>query len=977
MLKKSIAAPPAGAVSSDPEDACADDWDTVVAPPFRVLLDVPKAGTPVGPGVVSGPEVQFDGADLPVVPGYEIVAELGRGGMGVVYLARQCSLKRLVALKMIVAGAHADPMARTRFRTEAEAVARLTHPNVVQIHEVGEHDGRLFLALEYVAGGGLEKQVRAAPLHEREAARLAETVARAVHYTHQNGILHRDLKPSNILVTADGTPKITDFGLAKLIDVDTGATKTEALIGTPNYMSPEQAAGSAKEIGVPSDVYSLGAILYELLTRQPPFRGVSVLNTLEQVRTQEPMPPRRLCGSISRDLETICLKCLEKKPTNRYPSAEALADELRRFLAGEPIQARPIPAWQQAWRAARRRPGLMACVAGAVALLCLALTSWWYTSVAGHLAHHRAEAKQQKFLERRNDALFHGLLAPADGELFVGADATANLQAAESATLEALALAGIDLDAPTPVVAPFFPAAQERARAEDCYTLLLVLASVKGRQPLSDPQNKEPYQEALRLTDAAGKLGIQTRAYHARRADFLKKAGQPEEARKERDQADAIADQTPLDHFLTGEEQYRRGKFAAASASFDRVLVQQPGHFWAQFFHAVCQLKLQQWGTAKTGLNACLAQQPDFVWAYLFRSFAHEKLKEWDNAKADFTKAQQLNPKEDARYVLFLTRGIFYFNQRELDRAAADFCAAITLKPDQYNGYLNLAHVYLAQQKFEQAAAEVDTAMRLRPPVQVVFGYHLERGRNLLHDKRYEDALEACQAARDLRSDQPQPCAVAGRAMLELGRFAEAEHSFDQYLQKGGAALPDVFRGRGRARMKLRKYPEAADDYTRVLEQVPDADIYHHRGWAYFFADAWKLALRDFARAIELNPDLDGAYAGRGLAHVMLGQYRDAVADAEEALRLKPGTPEMMHNIACIYAQAVARAEADLAEKDRQARAEEYRRCALEAVRNTLQMVRPEERAAFWRDKILTDAALTPIRKDAGFQRLETSAGPR
>ena len=323
--------------------------------------------------------------DLPFVPGYEVVAELGRGGMGVVYLARHCALKRLVALKMILSGASADAMTRTRFRTEAEAVARLTHANIVQIHEIGEHEGRPFLALEYVAGGRLEKKVGAATLTERDAARLVETLARAVQHTHQQGILHRDLKPSNILLTADGTPKITDFGLAKLLDADAGLTKTEALIGTPNYMSPEQAAGDTKKIGVASDVYSLGAIFYELLTRQTPFRGTSLLNTLEQVRTQEPLSPRRLCGSVSRDLETICLKCLEKEPGKRYPSAEALADELHRFLAGEPIQARPIPIWQRvgalpdavrdSWPVWLASPLCCACY----------LTSGWYTSVSGQL----------------------------------------------------------------------------------------------------------------------------------------------------------------------------------------------------------------------------------------------------------------------------------------------------------------------------------------------------------------------------------------------------------------------------------------------------------------------------------------------------------------------------------------------------------------------------------------------------------------
>ena len=339
---------------------------------------------------------------------------------------------------------------------------------------------------------------------------------------------------------------------------------------------------------------------------------------------------------------------------------------------------------------------------------------------------------------------------------------------------------------------------------------------------------------------------------------------------------------------MRGEEHYRKGEVAKANACFDRVLVHQPSYFWSQFFHAVCQLKSEKWETAKAGLNACLSQQPDFVWGYLFRSFAHEKLQEWSNAEADFAKAQELNPNKHARYVLFLTRGIFYFNQRDFDRAGADFRSAIALKPDQYNGYLNLAHVYVAQQEFHEAEAQLKTAMRLHPPAQAVFGYHLERARNLIHDKRPEDAIDACRSARELCEKQPQPFEIAGRAMLGLGRFADAERSFDHYLAKGGEPSPDVYRGRGQARMKLGKYLEAAEDYARAAEKSPDADIYQHLGWAHFFADAWRLAIRDFTKAVGRDPERGDAYTGRGLAYAMLGQYAEAAQDAEAALARKP-----------------------------------------------------------------------------------------
>jgi tetratricopeptide (TPR) repeat protein/predicted Ser/Thr protein kinase len=926
------------------------DIRTDFAPPFRAL------SSPAVPGFVQ-------------VAGYEIIAELGRGGMGVVYQARQRSLGRLVAIKTILAGLHTDSSARLRFRTEAQAVARLQHANIVQIHEVGENDNRPFLVLEYVDGGNLLRKVAGTAQPEQFAARLVETLARAVHYMHECGILHRDLKPTNVLLSADGTPRITDFGLAKILDADAGLTRTETLLGTPSYMAPEQTTGDAGKVGRPADVYSLGAILYELLTGRAPFQGATPLSTLDQVRNQDPVPPRRLRRSVSLDLQTICLKCLEKEPGRRYATAEALADDLHHFLQGEPIQARPTPIGQRLWRSARRHAALVAWALAAVALISLLFTVWPYFRAADQLARHGAEEKYREFVRQRNEALFHGLIAADEGALFLGADTTTNLKAAESAARAALDLAGVDIEAESAAIAAGLPAARRSEVTTDCYTLLLVLAGIREHEPVPTGATKRRH-EAVVLMDRARQFGFQTRAYHLRRAHVLERLGEQEEAKKERDRAASLPPQSALDHFLMGEEQYRRGHWELAMNSFNRALSVQSGHFWSQFFLAVCHLKVQQWEAARASFNACVSQQPDFVWAYLFRSFANEKLHALAEARADFQKGLELNPNNEARYVLFLSRGILHFNQNDLEQAAADFQSAMALKPEQYNAYLNLAQVYLARKQFDEATQQFETALHLRPPIAVVVGYHVERGRNLLRDHRYNEALQASEAALQLSADQPLAHEVCGRAMLALGHYHEAELSFDQYFRQRGEAKSDVFRSRGLARMKLGKYPEAVEDYTQALERAPDADIYQHRGWAHFFCDAWKLALRDFSAAIELDTDMSDAYTGRGLAHVMLGKYREAVTDAEAALLRKVDTPEMMHNIACIFAQAVARAEADVHEKDRQSLSNDYRERALQAVGRTLAMLRPEERAAFWRDKILPDAALVPIRNDAGFKRL-------
>jgi WD40 repeat protein len=277
----------------------------------------------------------------PPIPGYEILGELGRGGMSVVYRARQLGLGRVVALKMIRLGAQAGPDELARFRREAEAVARLHHPNIVQVYELGEQDGRPFLALEFCDGGSLAAALAGQPQPVRRAAELTATLARAVHAAHEAGVVHRDLKPANVLLNADGTPRITDFGLAKKLDGDTRLTATGAILGTPSYMAPEQASGDGKHVGPAADVWALGAILYELLTGRPPFQGATPFDTLMQVLSDAAEPPSRLRPGVPAELEAICLRCLEKKPARRYASAAELADDLQRFLDGLPLAVRP------------------------------------------------------------------------------------------------------------------------------------------------------------------------------------------------------------------------------------------------------------------------------------------------------------------------------------------------------------------------------------------------------------------------------------------------------------------------------------------------------------------------------------------------------------------------------------------------------------------------------------------------------------
>ncbi len=305
---------------------------------------------------------------MPSIPGYEITGVLGRGGMGIVYKARQAGLNRDVALKMILKGEHASASAVVRFLTEARAIAQLNHPNIVQVYEINENKDLPYFSLEFCPGGSLDKALKKEPQDPRRAAELTETLARGLAVAHKAGVLHRDIKPANVLLDGNGTPKITDFGLARLVGDDSGLTANTSVLGSPSYMPPEQASGTMDRVGPASDQYSLGATLYEFITGRPPFHGTTQIETLKQVREKEPVAPSILQPTCPKDLETICLKALSKEMEKRYPSVEAFADDLKAYMEGRPIAARPVGSVERMWRWAKRNPKVAALSAGLVGL---------------------------------------------------------------------------------------------------------------------------------------------------------------------------------------------------------------------------------------------------------------------------------------------------------------------------------------------------------------------------------------------------------------------------------------------------------------------------------------------------------------------------------------------------------------------------------------------------------------------------------
>jgi len=1001
---------------------------------FEVHLAM-RSGEVLGASSADGDDLPSPAVPpLPDISGYEVLDELGRGAMGVVYRARHLRLNRAVALKMILTGPHAGPKDLARFETEARAVARLQHPHIVQIHEIGEQDGRPFVCLELVTGGSLAQRLAGRPQLARHAAELVELLARAVHHAHEQQIVHRDLKPANVLLArsdahrgvrlggADDAgyfePKITDFGLAKLLDnplvagdsTPTGYP-TVGPVGTPPYMAPEQASRSGGAYaasvggGRATDVYALGAILYEMLTGRPPFLAASVYETLQQVIALEPVPPRRLQPQVPRDLDTICLACLRKEPHRRYATAMELADDLRRYLEGRPIRQRPAALWAPAVKWAKRRPAAAAWVMlGAVAFFGLMAGGLYYLDHRNEWARRSAVDRYREFARSRDEALFQGTLLTA-ARVTPDDRAVSDPTAARDAIEKALAAGGLSAKGGSSVADAHLTDAERADVAAGCYEFLVGLADTTDQ---TTPKEGGEAAEALRRLDRLGSLAPPSRAFHLSRARLLDRLGDTPAAADERRRADDLPPVSAGDHYLTGMDRYRAGDMAQAIRSFRAAVSLQPNHSEAHCFLAICALNAGRPAEALATLTACIDLRPDFVWPHLLHGFAAAQAGAFNDAEADFDTALAIDDSAAVRYAVHANRGVLRLRQGKLENAVADLAAAVTLRPEQCAARVNLARAYRDQNRLSDAALEIDAAVRLHPDLPWVYrargqlrlkegnldaalldfeeairrepaeassttlaDEYVECGRIRHQQGRFADALTAYDRALRILPDYAVAHYLRGMSLLKLRRPKDARAAFDECLRVE-SDYGDGYRGRGQAQVQMGDYAGAVEDYTRAVHLHRDASILTHRGWAYFFTDAYKLAEHDFEDAIRLDREPGDAHVGRGLTRGMHGDYRLAIADAEAVLgRNKPDTPEMMHNVACVYALAAARVRADAAERDRDAVEAGYRRQAMAALRKAFDMVPAGQRAAYWRDKMRPDSALDPIRGSSEFARLD------
>jgi tetratricopeptide (TPR) repeat protein len=783
---------------------------------------------------------------------YEILDVLGRGGMGVVYKALHRRLNRLVALKMIRGGVHADDIQVTRFRIEAEAVAALRHPNILQIYDIGESDGLPYVALEILEGGSLADKLQGTPLPPPKAAEWMVPMAMAMDAAHKAGIVHRDLKSVNILFTADGVPKVTDFGLAKRLEVDEGHTHTGQVMGTPSYMAPEQARGDTKNVGPPADIYALGAILYEMLTGRPPFRGISAMDTVKQVIEVEPVAPSRVQYRVPRDLETICLKCLQKDVRKRYASARELADDLNRYLGGEPIRARRTPPIERGVKWVRRNPTKATLAAFAIlGVLSMGGAGLWYQN---HLrARERiAMAHEAKLREATANDLLDARNAVATKDL----DQGKGILTKRKAILEQENLAGLASlydrtrqmlgEVDSALVAERARQAAQRARD-----------AVQEQFRQFQDRRKETLFRDTRFTGLMLPTNLElTRSAATEALRVFGRLG---------DEGDWSLGDLPATLSSDQQAEVKEGCYEMLLVLAEATASQGPGQS-DRALRALASAEKLMAGRSSRAYHklkaTCLAQKGDT------RGEARE-----------LAEAQRLRP--ETAFDHFLS-GQQEYKEKRYPAAIQDFESALRLRPDHFWAKCLQAICYIQTSRYEGAKSSLDGCLQTDP--QFAWLYLLRGFASGQLGARYRNLV---------KTSPGREAALKASAEFEFG---EAEADFQQALNRLGST-PDndlqyvLLINRGLVRFERDHLDQAAADFEQAI-RVKDGPFLAHSSLARVFEKQGKtdLAVDQFTRAIALKPDWAPLYRGRAAilaagAEHDAGRRAAALADLEASIR--------------------------------------------------------------------------------------------
>jgi serine/threonine-protein kinase len=805
-----------------------------------------------------------EGTTLPEIPGYEFEAILGRGGMGVVFKARHLKLKRLVAVKMLLAGAHAGSEELARFRREAEAVAALRHPNIVQIHDAGEITGRPYFTMEFVEGGSLAPILPGQRQPPRHAAELVATLAAAVQFAHKSGFLHRDLKPGNVLLTAEGTPKITDFGLARSLHERPELTRTGIPLGTPSYMAPEQAQGKLSEIGPAVDVYALGAVLYEMLTGRPPFVGQSAVETELKVISEEPTPPSRLNAQVPRDLETICLKCLQKKPARRYASAQDLADDLHRYLDGKPVLARPVGVVERMRKWVRRRPAAAGLLA-ATALLAAA------AGVVGWTLYQQQAAAEMRQIQ--TDQEVRSVLAAARGRLeqaWKAADlAKLTEAAAEGSRAEDIARSGGASSAVWHEVKAFQKAVSARLeRAQKNRALTEAVLDVSDLQ-----ETREYLPDAESRLVGLARLSVDEQYAAAFRRWGLDVDGTPEAEVVKRlgAEPEVVVQEliAALDNWMLERQQLRpEGQWRR----LHRVAEQLDRSDHRRRLRALLVGESPPRPESLAGLVGVGSPWPA-LWAQARGSDWRQLLE----------IRREIQPRaEPVLTVVLLARA---FNTVGDATGAEDLLRqAVTARPDEVV-LLNALGTQLAQRgpsKLEEAIGYYRAARVKRPDLGIALCSALVlAGR----PGQAEDVM------RELvyhQADNPLFHFYLGLVLNQQNKYGAAEAAFRQAIASK-LDLAEAHLNLGNTLLNQQKYAAAEAAYHQALARKPDyADAHSNLGCVLLLQQKYAAAEAACREALARKPDLAEAHYNLGNALVNQGEFGAAEAAFRQALACNP-----------------------------------------------------------------------------------------
>jgi eukaryotic-like serine/threonine-protein kinase len=787
--------------------------------------------------------------ELPDVPGYEVQAVLGRGGMGVVFKAWHLRLNRPVALKLLLDSAYATPAERARLLQEAELVAGLRHPNIVQVHDVGEQDGRPYFTMEFIEGGSLAEALAGTPQPARQAAGLLATLAEAVHVAHQAGIVHRDLKPGNVLLTADGTPKVSDFGLARHLDGGAGLTRTGTALGTPGYMAPEQALGQSRAVGPATDVYALGAILYELLTGRPPFRAQTAAETVQQAISQEPVPPSRLNAAVPRDAETICLKCLHKDPAKRYTSAAALADDLKRFLAGRPIAARRVGKTERLLRWVRRNPTGSALAVTALALLGLSFGAGlreWSRAAERRTETAKAVARIENVVRLQQEGRLLEARAVLDRVTDPGShDLRERIERAEADLKLADRLEAIRLNRAA-IVGGRLDLRANEARADRDYDRAFRAAGLGGA-------DDDPTAVATRATSSNIR-----RVLLSALDDWALCADAP----RRREWVLGVArkiDPAPPGWGSRVRDPAVWNDRAALTELARTAPVEEPT---VQLLVALAERLRAAGGDAVSFLKrAHRSNHGDF----------------WTNVALGDALVEKNNPGEAIRY----------------------YQAALAVRPGAAAVYNNLGIAIALSGRTDEAIDDFRSAVRIDPGFAHA---HSNLGNCLRLERKYAEAMGHYRQAVAIDPDSITYQCNLGVALAESGQPNEAIDHYRLALRTG-SKFAKVHSNLGNALWATGQLDQAIDHLRQAVNIRPEVPDYHNNLGNSLYAKGYPIeAVEQFRRAIELDPKYASAHSNLGIALAETELADEGIEHLQQAIRLDPKNPVALSNLGTAFA---------------------------------------------------------------------------